>query len=133
MPGNVSVFLNRGSKDMSYWGYHLMLDVKGCDREKITDAEYLSKFTKDLVERIDMTAYGEPQVVHFGTGDNIAGYSVLQLIETSNIAGHFVDSSGDMYLDVFSCKWYDKEIVIKAINDYFQPESVKHQYFERQA
>lgn len=110
-----------------------MLDVKGCDRSKITDADHISKFTKDLVELIDMTAYGEPQVVHFGHGDNIAGYSVLQLIETSNIAGHFVDSSGDMYLDVFSCKAYDKEIVIKAIQDYFQPENINHQYFERQA
>jgi len=118
---------------MGYWGYHLMLDVKGCDKSKVSDGEFLSTFTKNLVKLIDMTAYGEPQVVHFGNGSDIAGYSVLQLIETSNIAGHFVDSSGDAYLDIFSCKEYDKDIVIKAIQDYFDPENINYQYFERQA
>ena len=118
---------------MNYWGYHLMLDVKGCDRTKVTDPEYISKFTKDLVKMIDMVAYGEPQVVHFADNTELAGWTVIQLIETSNIMGHFLDDSGDLYMDVFSCKEYDKKIVIKAIKDYFNPEKIKTKFVKRQA
>jgi hypothetical protein len=32
---------------------------------------------------------------------------MYQLIETSNLSGHFVDDTKDIYFDVFSCKQYD--------------------------
>lgn len=70
-----------------YWGYHLMLDCSDCDREKITSKENIINFTKELVKIIDMKAYGDPIVVHFAEHDPTkAGYCLLHLIETSNIA-----------------------------------------------
>ena len=41
-----------------------------------------------------------------------AGYSLVQLIETSAITGHFCDASGDAYLDIFSCKDFDPATAI---------------------
>ncbi len=50
-----------------------------------------------------MGSYEEPVLEHFATHDlSKAGYSLVQLIETSPITGHFVDKNGDAYLDVFS-------------------------------
>ena len=48
----------------------------------------------------------------------------MQLIETSAVTGHFCDLSGDIYLDVFSCKDFDPEVAIEVVRQYFRPESV---------
>jgi len=117
-----------------YWGYHLILDCAGCQREKITDRENLVRFVKALVVAIDMKAYGEPTVEHFATHDpEKAGFSLVQLIETSSITGHFVDKNGDAYLDIFSCKEFDIEMTKKVIDQFFQPEKIKVCYLTRQA
>ena len=115
-----------------YWGYHLMLDCAGCDHDKIGNRENIYNFTKELVKRIDMKAFGEPWIAHFGTGA-AAGYTVVQLIETSNICGHFVDENGDFYLDVFSCKDFNENIVTDFIQQCFFPENIKSEVFLRDA
>jgi S-adenosylmethionine decarboxylase len=117
---------------MSNWGYHLMLDCAGCSHNAITEYDTIWRFTKKLVEDIDMVAYGEPQIVKFGSG-NKAGYTLVQLIETSNICAHFVDEDDTMYLDVFSCKPYDTDAVIKLVQDFFAPTHVRENFITRQA
>lgn len=114
------------------WGYHLVLDVKGCDLEKSKDPLYISEFVKQLVKNIDMIPFGEPQVLHFGEGE-LTGWTVLQFIQTSNIVAHFMDHNGDVYFDVFSCKMFDKNIVIDMLAEYFHPENIKHEFLIRQA
>ena len=117
---------------MDYWGYHLILDCSGCNHEAFTSAENIATFAKTLVKEIDMVAYGEPQVVHFGSG-NKQGYTLVQLIETSNICAHFVEENNTMYLDVFSCKPFENEIVKDCVRDYFKPEAIQSVVFNRQA
>lgn len=113
-----------------FWGYHLILDVHGCDPEKSQDQEYLTAWVKDLVKTIEMIPYGEPQVLHFGKDDpKLAGWTALQLIETSNIVAHFCDDTGDLYLDVFSCKWYDKQDVVNHVKQWFAPKCITTQVF----
>ena len=117
-----------------YWGYHLMLDCAACDVDKITDKQNIINFTKELVKRIDMVAYGEPVIEHFATHDPAkAGFSMVQLIETSNIAMHSVDRDNTMYLDVFSCKPYDGEVVVKLVAEYFGAKKIRKSYLTRQA
>jgi S-adenosylmethionine/arginine decarboxylase-like enzyme len=121
---------------MSYWGYHLAIDAANPRVDLINDADNIAAFTKALVERIDMVAYGEPQIVWFGSG-NKAGYTLVQLIETSNIAAHFVpdDQQGGAayYLDVFSCKTFDMQTVVDTCREFFGNDSERLHYFVRQA
>lgn len=117
---------------MSYWGYHLMLDCSNCNEYAIRDYDTIYNFTKQLVKDIDMVAYGEPQIVKFGSG-NKAGYTLVQLIETSNICAHFVDEDNTMYLDVFSCKQFDPNIVEKLVRQYFDAFYIRRSYLTRQA
>jgi len=117
---------------MSYWGYHLILNAKNCLAPAIRSADMIRGFTKTLVKDIDMVAYGQPQVVMFGTG-NKKGYTLVQLIETSNICAHFVEESNDMYLDVFSCKTFEKSTVERIVRDYFNPEKMETKLIERDA
>jgi len=119
---------------VDYWGYHLILDCKSCDKEKIKDPAHIKKFIKTLVDRIDMKAYGEPILEHFATHNPLAGgYSLVQLIETSDVTAHFVDLNGDAYFDIFSCKAFDRQAAEAVITEFFHPQSIKTTYLERQA
>ena len=117
---------------MAYWGYHLMLDCAGCSEYAIRDPDTIYRFTKQLVKDIDMVAYGEPQIVNFGSG-NKAGYTLVQLIETSNICAHFCNEDGAVYLDVFSCKPFDPDVAIRVFVEYFEPKGAEFDFVERQA
>lgn len=105
---------------MSFWGIHAMVNAGKCVSHRIRCPKNIAAFSNDLVKRIDMKAYGPPQIQHFGEG-NKAGFTLVQLIETSNITAHFVEETDDIYLDVFSCKKFDVKEVEKCVNEYFQP------------
>jgi len=113
------------------WGYHLMVDCSGCTG--IDSRENIYNFTKDLIKRIDMTAYGEPIIEYLLEGDPKQGYSMLQLITTSNLAGHFMELDSTAYIDVFSCKDFEPGIVETCIADYFGNPRTRVQFVHRQA
>ncbi len=119
---------------LEYWGYHLILDCKNGNLKKVKSADTIKSFVQELVKEIDMVASGEPNIKHFAThNENAAGYSLVQLIETSSITGHFVDKNGDCYIDIFSCKAFDIETAKTVVNKYFSPEQIKVTYLTRQA
>ncbi len=93
------------------WGIASAIDIYGCDPLKIRDAQVIRRFVAELCELIEMKRFGDTQVVHFGEDERVAGYSMVQLIETSLISAHFANLTNTVYLDVFSCKPYDPEIV----------------------
>jgi S-adenosylmethionine/arginine decarboxylase-like enzyme len=115
-----------------YWGYHCIMDCAGCNHNAITDRNNVYNFAIQLVKEIDMIAYGEPQIVHFGSG-NKEGFTLVQLIETSNICCHFVNENDSMYLDVFSCKPFDEAVVEQVVVRYFNPKTVRRAFIKRQA
>jgi S-adenosylmethionine/arginine decarboxylase-like enzyme len=108
------------------WGRQLILDCLACDREAVRDADAIREFCEDLVESIGMVAFGEPMLEHFATHlPEAAGYSLVQLIETSAVIGHFCDESGDAYLDIFSCKDFDPVVAIRVVQRHFRPAHVR--------
>lgn len=117
---------------MSYWGYHLMLDCKGCNKN-VSDPKAIYDFNKELVERIDMVAHGEPIIEFMLPGDPKQGFSLVQLITTSNICAHFMDHDRTAYLDVFSCKEFDQSIVKEVFTKYFEPAKMRVNFITRHA
>ena len=118
---------------MSHWGYHLMLDCSGCDIESISDRENIYQFVKDLVNRINMEAHGEPVIQYLLPGDPKQGYSLMQLITTSNICGHFMELDGTAYFDVFSCKQFEIETAKQVVQEYFRPKKMRVNFLTRHA
>lgn len=117
----------------NYWGYHLMVNISG-GNESIKDAVAITEFSKELVKEIDMVAYGEPRVVHFAAHDpDKAGYTLDQLIETSNIMAHFCDKDGSAYFDIFSCKNFDVDSAMDVIQKYFEPSKMTFMFVLRDA
>lgn len=90
-----------------FWGKDSGIDLVDCNHKLITDAEFIKKTTHELCEFIDMKIYGECHVVNFGESEEVAGFSMFQLIETSNVSAHFVNKTNVAYFNIFSCKDYD--------------------------
>jgi len=110
---------------MKWWGKQLLIDAGGCDRELIKSEDNIKAFLLALVDRIDMKAYGEPMLAHFATHDpNKAGYTFVQMIETSLIDGHLVDLTGDAYISVHSCKDFNNGDVLDMISQFFNPLTI---------
>ena len=116
------------------WGKHVIIDMTAGDKERVKSAEHINRFVETLVEIIGMKAYGPPVLEHFAEHvPDAAGYSIVQLIETSAITGHFCDRSGDGYIDVFSCKDFQAELAIEVIRETFRPEHINFITLVRQA
>jgi S-adenosylmethionine/arginine decarboxylase-like enzyme len=113
------------------WGWHLVLNLYECDPEKIQSAEAIYDFVVELCELIEMRRFGEPMIVNFGEDPRVTGYSLLQLIETSNICGHFANESNAAYLDIFSCKKFDPEVATAFCIKAFEAQKASGTFISR--
>ena len=102
------------------WGLLTSLDIESCDAATIRDAAEIKRYVIELCELIEMKRFGECHVVHFGEDERVAGYSMLQLIETSCISGHFANDTNTSYIDIFSCKAYDPQVVEEFTRNFFK-------------
>ena len=106
----------------NYWGMSTRVDLYSCDKAMIARPSILEHWIKSMVTELGMVRVGEPHIEYCGTVPHLYGYSVLQLIQTSDITGHFCDESGDAYVDIFSCKEYDPQYIANWCRDYFKAE-----------
>ncbi|MBD3388747.1 MAG: S-adenosylmethionine decarboxylase [Candidatus Altiarchaeales archaeon] len=106
------------------WGLLLSLDLRGCNPDYIRDRDRIVEYSRRLCDEIGMKAYGEPMVVHFGEDERVEGFSLVQLIETSLISGHFANMSNNAYIDIFSCKLYDPYAAAEFTKDFFEAGEV---------
>ena len=113
------------------WGWHLVLNLYDCNPEKIQSADVIYQFVVDLCELIQMRRFGEPTIVNFGEDPRVAGYSLVQLIETSNICAHFANESSAVYLDIFSCKQFDPEIAAQFCIQMFEAGKASANFLSR--
>ncbi len=114
-----------------YFGYHLMLDCSGC--ENIDSQDTIYNFIKELVPAIKMEAHGEPIIEYLLPGDPKQGFSLMQLITTSNICAHFMELDGTAYLDIFSCKPFDLDVAQIIFKKYFNPKKTRVNFITRHA
>lgn len=112
--------IKKQAAEEEVWGIASSIDLYNCNPEKIRDASTIKRFVVELCDLIEMKRFGETQVVHFGEDDRVAGYSMTQLIETSLISAHFANLTNSVYLDVFSCKPYDPDVVRDFATDFFE-------------
>jgi len=98
------------------YGQELILDLHNCDPSYFT-RDNISRFFDNLCEAIGMQACDR----HFWDDLNVPederqtephtkGTSAIQFILTSNITIHTLDDLRCVYVNIFSCKPFDKNI-----------------------
>jgi S-adenosylmethionine/arginine decarboxylase-like enzyme len=108
------------------WGLQVCVDLGECDHKLISDGERIKQFAIDLADYIKMKRYGEPIAVFFGDHPKVQGYSLVQLIETSQISGHFAEDTDRAFIDVFSCKEFPPEKTAEFCQKYFGAKKMQY-------
>ena len=107
------------------WGMSCSVDLKNCNPNAIRDEKKIKEFVDKLCKLIDMKKFGDTYVVRFGEDPRVSGISMIQLIETSAICGHFADLTNSAYLDIFSCKEYPPYKTAEFCKQFFSAKEVK--------
>jgi len=119
------------------YGYELILDIHGCDNSTFTRTS-LKKFFKTLCAEIKMTRCK----LHFWddvgvpaeeqqTSPHTKGTSAVQFILTSTIVIHTLDLLGAAYINIFSCKEFDKDKAEQLTKEWFKATECRSHFIER--
>lgn len=107
-----------------------ILDLHNCDPKNFT-RENISNFMVELCEHIDMVRedlhfwdYEGVPKSELPTEEHLLGTSAVQFITTSNITIHTLDLLERVYLNIFSCKDYEPEVVKYFALKYFGGEII---------
>lgn len=126
----ISYFIFNNIQFFKMKGQSTLITVYGCDENLVRDKEYLAKFGKALCDVIRMKPFGDPLVHRFGKG-KLEGYSMVQLIETSNITVHLDEFENKAFVDIFSCRPFISEKAADFSRDYFKGKDYHLQELER--
>lgn len=124
-------YTNPHEKD--FYGQELIINLYDCDLVKISSGEEIKKFIIELCDNvIKMKRYGEPLIPHFGHENPItSGYSMVQLIETSSVTGHFSEYKKSTYINIFSCAWFDIERTARFCQEFFDAKHIETVFLKR--
>ncbi len=102
------------------YGYELILDLYNCNSKTISSKKSIQEYTDKLCKKIRMKKYGKTLIPHFGHEKPFTkGYSLVQLIETSSITGHFSELWNSAHINIFSCKKYDEKTAADFTKKFF--------------
>jgi S-adenosylmethionine/arginine decarboxylase-like enzyme len=110
------------------FGKELALDLGGCNPAILRNPEELTDYINLLIDRIGMTAYGDPLVAEFGNGV-LFGVTVVQLITDSNlnvittVNMHAEPPAAGVHINAFSCKDFDLEDAAAFSIKFFKAKS----------
>ena len=119
------------------YGYELILDLHGCDPGTFT-RESIDGYFEAICEAIDMVKcerywwddVGVPEEEK-QTSPHTKGTSAVQFLLTSTIVVHTLDDLEAVYINIFSCKPYDKELAEKITKDWFRAKTSRSHFIER--
>ena len=114
------------------YGMELILNLHECALEIISSQKKIKEFAQTICKVIDMKPYGKPMVPYFGENElHTKGYSLVQLIETSSITGHFSEYYRSAYINVFSCKDFDPQKAFAFAKNFFKSKKATKKFIYR--
>jgi len=116
---------------MKTWGKCSLININGCNPDRIRSADNILLWGQHLISTIGMKVYGPPFIERFAVHDEDAvGYTYFQAIETSNVTAHFSETNNTAFIHVFSCKDFSTSKVILSCLDYFECEDYHVKSFD---
>ena len=103
------------------FGPHLMMDLRQCNSEKLSDYDHVFNILNELPDKIDMTKITQPYVFPYsGLVPEDKGITGTVIIAESHISVHTFQEKDYCFVDVFSCKHFDVDLAAKYIVDAFE-------------
>ncbi len=113
------------------WGILTSVDLHSCNPNLIRGEDKIKEFVMELCDFIKVKRFRDCIVVHFGEKEEIEGFSMVQLIESSLVSGHFANKTNNVYLDIFSCKYYNPKKVADFCKSFFKAKDYRLNYIFR--
>ena len=111
---------------------HLVVDGHGGDATALQDSDLIYTFLDTLPDQIGMTKMIPPQVyTYHGQKPQDWGVSGFVLIAESHISVHTFPDRQHINVDIFSCKSFDADECVKAVETAFGLTRVKTKILER--
>tara|TARA_B100000214_G_scaffold318632_1_gene253006 strand:- start:950 stop:1327 length:378 start_codon:yes stop_codon:yes gene_type:complete len=111
---------------------HLLIraEVNNCPSEK--NLSVVLSWMKSLIKIIDMKLLQGPNISYVDQPGN-RGITCMALIETSHIVLHIWDETnpGIFQLDVYSCKSFDIDVVIRCLSEGFEVTKIEYKFLDR--
>ena len=111
---------------------HLLIraEVNNCPMRE--NLGYVLDWMQSLIDKIDMKLMQGPNISYVDQEGN-RGITCMALIETSHIVLHIWDEQkpGLFQLDVYSCKPFDLNIVIKHLKDSYDVTKLQYKFLDR--
>jgi len=119
------------------YGFELIMDLHDCNVFKFNRTSLRKYFTK-LCKSIEMKKcelyfwddVGVP-TEEKQTSPHTKGTSAVQFILTSTIVIHTLDLLKTVYVNIFSCKSFDRKIAEKLTKEWFDAKKLKSHFIER--
>ncbi len=108
-------------KNKLNWGLSTLITIYNCDPVLIKNQEAVKQFVYEICEVINMERHRNPLIDRFGD-DELEGVSCIQLIKTSSITVHCDEIKNRVFVDIFSCKWFDQKKATMFCTKYFKSE-----------
>lgn len=119
-------------KNKKIYGKELILDLFDCDPKVIGSKKKILEYSKRLCDLIKVKKYGKPIIKRFGSGkDFTVGFSLVQLIESSLISGHFSELWNRAFINIFSCKLFDDKKATDFTRRFFNAKKIKNRIIIR--
>ena len=122
---------------MDDYGKELILDLYECNSGQFTRTGIRTYFKRVCIlinmERGKLTWWDDLHTpkAEKETEPHLVGTSAVQFIKTSNITIHTLDILRRVYLNVFSCKDFNEDVVVEFTAEWFDGVIVNKQIVRR--
>ena len=124
-------------KSEEIYGFELIMDLHGCDVSKFNRTS-LDNYFEKLCKAIDVVKCERYFWDDVGvspeerqTSPHTKGTSAVQFILTSNIVIHTLDEISAVYINIFSCKPFDREVAEQLTSEWFGANKCTTHFIER--
>jgi S-adenosylmethionine decarboxylase len=111
---------------------HLMLELYGCDRQRLSDEPLLRRMLEEYPACVGMEKVSPVHLYQIETSNPLDdGLSGFVVIAQSHISVHAWPEYGEVDIDICSCKDFSQEDAIAFAKQTFQTEDVEAHFVVR--
>lgn len=108
------------------YGLHLTLRVDQIEnRDALDHPETITQFLRSLVRRVEMRILAGPLTGREDGGPDRSGVSGVVILYESHAAIHTYPLVGGAFVDIFSCREFDSEVVLGVFREFFGSHRVR--------
>lgn len=111
---------------------HLKINMAGCNKTTLGSVKKIKNYLDNMPASIGMTLIQESDPIYYeDKNPKHSGVTGVSILATSHISAHSFPAKGFLFIDIFSCDFFEVEDALEQTLDYFKPVKYKHWVTDR--